>query len=121
MKLLLLGMGLMLAGLTQAFAAEDPKASPTPSNLSTATMSARQSTDDLTYAKKMQYRKEREEYNKLVGQYNEMVRKRAAEGKTAASAPPVKEADFYEEEKALKDKKSAVKKQAVQKKRVLVS
>lgn len=103
-----------------AYAVESPKPNPSPSsNVSYSKMSERQNLDDLTYAKKMQYRKEREEYNQIVKDYNAMILKRAENGGVAASPAPTPAPG--QNTKLFNEKRAAEKKQAKMKKKVLVS
>jgi hypothetical protein len=102
-----------------AFAA-DASPSPQPSsNVTTANLSKPQSTNDLTYANKMKYRKEREDYNKLVQDYNDMILKRAAGGTPAVAPSPTPAPG--QATKAFNEQRIAEKKKAKLKKRVLVS
>lgn len=108
-------------GFTPGFAAEEKKANPAPSNGTPSVLSEPHRTDDMTYAAKMKYRKEREEYNATVKAYNEIMKKKAeAEETPGAQAVPLDET-FYQEEEKLRQKKSESKKKALQQKRVLVS
>ncbi len=120
MKTIFLFLWIFSAG-TCGFAAEAGDASPSPPDgISSADLSQRISTDDLTYAAKIKARKERQEYEATVKAYNEMIRQKAVAAEAAAAAVPPPD-NAAEEEKALRNKQAAAKMKPQFQKRVLVS
>jgi hypothetical protein len=116
MKVFIFLLAAVFVCASAAFAA-DPSPSPQSSGISYAKTSEKTSTDDMTYDKKMKYRKEREEYNKLVKDYNEMMQKKAAESAAVGAASSAVDEDTPEN---FAKKRMEEKKKAKTKRRVLV-